>query len=155
MLLVTFTYWADVIGHIHILSRCYCGRSKMLVEIIELEACVATQSWVNREACVATAVMGEQDGGWARTLVGPRCRGSAKWRCCFFTTWVSLGPSYTGRGSDHMVLNAELNQWTAFLHRYSSCPDGIGQCTVRWRLHRLWIYWGGKQIEVGLVCQVR
>jgi hypothetical protein len=46
--------------------------------------------------------------------------------------------------------------WTIseFLHRYSSCPDGIGQCAVWRRWNRLWIYWGGKQIGVGLGCQV-
>jgi hypothetical protein len=36
------------------------------------------------------------------------------------------------------------SQWTAFLHRYSSCPDGIGQCAAWLRVHHLWTYWGCK-----------
>ena len=46
-------------------------------------------------------------------------------------------------------------QWTAFVHRYSSCPGGIGQCAMRWRLHHLWMYWGGMQIKWVIGCQVR
>ena len=44
-------------------------------------------------------------------------------------------------------------RWTAFSHRYYSCPDGLGQCAVWLRL-RLWTYWGGQQIGMGIGCQV-
>jgi hypothetical protein len=52
------------------------------------------------------------------------------------------------------LLHTNLKHSTCYTAVPSHCWP-IGQCAVRWRLHCLLIYWGGKQIEVGLGCPVR